>query len=129
MIKHLLILQKKKNTSIDDENVSVNYNGNGTTSVNVINNDDSLIIYSSLSSEQKELLKDELNSNEAQVRLLLELWTTLVWLLNAYDVLKTGCEVIKGVSEYEVCGYVAKKAIKSLVEYGEKEIQRICLFE
>lgn len=111
-------IENEYNISRDDENVSVQYNSNGTTSISIIENENSATIFTSPTEEEIEELK---NYNEKNKGII---WTALVWLFRAYKVggaIKTGCQVIQNVSGEDVCGRIAKQTIDSLVDYGTRK--------
>ena len=110
-------IETEYNISRKDKNVAIQYNENGTTSISIIEND-RVTIYTSPTVEESEQLKKYSGNSKGIV------WTALVWLFWAYQVgnkIKTGCEVIQGVTGEDVCGYIARQVIENLVAYGTRK--------
>lgn len=111
-------IEKEYSISRNDENVFVQHNENGTVSITIIESDDLITSYTSPTENEAALL-NEYNGKEKGI-----IWTALVWLYRALKVgsaIKTGCQVIQGVSGEDVCGYVSKEVINSLVKTGTKK--------
>ncbi len=111
-------IEKEYNVSRADENVFVQYNEDETVSVTIIESDDLVTSFTSPTQIEAAMLS-EYNGKEKGI-----IWTAIVWLMKAFKVgtkLKTGCEVIQGVSGEDVCGYVAKEVINNLVKTGTKK--------
>lgn len=110
-------IENEYNISRNDENVSVQYNGNGTTSIAIVENENQATIFTSPTIEETKLL-EEYNENSRSIA-----WTALVWLFRAYKIgnaIKTGCQVIQGVSGEDVCGRISRQTIESLVAAGTR---------
>lgn len=112
------LIEKEYNISTIDENVEIQINQNGTTSIVVLESEKQVTIYTSPTLEESKLLNNY-NANKRGV-----VWTAIVWLFKAYSVgstIKTGCQVIQGVSGVDVCGLVSRQANESLVAAGTKK--------
>lgn len=111
-------IEKEKNISRNDENVFIQYNGNNTVSVSILNSDGTVTVYTTPTEDEYETI---LNYNENSKGLL---WEALVWLYNAYEfgqTIKEGCEKIDDIFDVDVCTYVSREVIKNLVETGTKK--------
>ncbi|WP_173669468.1 hypothetical protein [Sharpea azabuensis] len=110
------MIDNQYNISRHDENVFIQYNGDGTTSISIVNSDQSATILTSQTVGENENAQSGKRRGMKKV-----IYKILVWLYNAYSIggdIKTGCKIIKGVSGIDACGYVSKEVIKSLVKSG-----------
>lgn len=108
------MIENQYNISRSDENVFIQYNGDGTTSISIVNSDLSVTILTSQTAGENENAQSGKRRGMKKV-----IYKILVWLYNAYSIggdIKTGCKIIKGVSGIDACGYVSKEVIKSLVK-------------
>lgn len=108
------MIDNQYNISRHDENVFIQYNGDGTTSISIVNSDQSATILTSQTVGENENAQSGKRRGMKKV-----IYKILVWLYNAYSIggdIKTGCKIIKGVSGIDACGYVSKEVIKSLVK-------------
>ena len=108
------MIDNQYNISRHDENVFIQYNGDGTTSISIVNSDLSVAILTSQTAGENENAQSGKRRGMKKV-----IYKILVWLYNAYSIggdIKTGCKIIKGVSGIDACGYVSKEVIKSLVK-------------
>ncbi len=113
------MIENQYNISRNDENVFVQYNGDGTTSISIVNSDQSATIFTSQTAKENEISQNGKRRSMKKI-----IYKILVWLYNAYSFggdVKTGCAVIKGVSGFDACGYVSKEVIKSLVKSGTRK--------
>lgn len=112
------------NISRDDENVFIQYNGDNTTSVTVVESPERIVIYSTLDENTQKLLQDNPEiSNQKGI-----LWTALVWLwkmVNTAGSIATGCDLIQGVSGVNVCGRISKAVIDNLIEVGTRKRYKV----
>lgn len=111
-------IENEYNISRNDDNVFVQFNGDGTTSVTIVESKDKFTVLSSPTEEETEMLK---NYND---KARIPLWEALVWLfriLDAAGTIKSGCQLIQGVSGVNVCGEISKQVIDSLVEVGTRK--------
>ena len=110
------MIENQYNISRNDENVFIQYNGDGTTSISIVNSDQSATILTSQTVGENENAQSGKRRGMKKV-----IYKILVWLYNAYSIggdIKTGCKIIKGVSGIDACGYVSKEVIKSLIKSG-----------
>ena len=110
------MIDNQYNISRHDENVFIQYNGDGTTSISIVNSDQSATILTSQTVGENENAQSGKRRGMKKV-----IYKILVWLYNAYSIggdIKTGCKKIKGVSGIDACGYVSKEVIKSLIKSG-----------
>ncbi len=110
----IFMIDNQYNISRHDENVFIQYNGDGTTSISIVNSDLSVTILTSQTAGENENAQSGKRRGMKKV-----IYKILVWLYNAYSIggdIKTGCKIIKGVSGIDACGYVSKEVIKSLVK-------------
>ena len=110
------MIENQYNISRNDENVFIQYNGDGTTSISIVNSDLSVTILTSQTAGENENAQSGKRRGMKKV-----IYKILVWLYNAYSIggdIKTGCKIIKGVSGIDACGYVSKEVIKSLIKSG-----------
>ena len=110
------MIENQYNISRNDENVFIQYNGDGTTSISIVNSDQSATILTSQTAGENENAQSGKRRGMKKV-----IYKILVWLYNAYSIggdIKTGCKIIKGVSGIDACGYVSKEVIKSLIKSG-----------
>lgn len=108
------MIENQYNISRHDENVFIQYNKDGTTSISIVNSDQSATILTSQTVGENENAQSGKRRGMKKV-----IYKILVWLYNAYSIggdIKTGCKIIKGVSGIDACGYVSKEVIKSLVK-------------
>ena len=113
------MIDNQYNISRHDENVFIQYNGDGTTSISIVNSDQSVTILTSQTVGENENAQSGKRRGMKKV-----IYKILVWLYNAYSIggdIKTGCKIIKGVSGIDACGYVSKEVIKSLVKSGTRK--------
>ena len=112
----IFMIDNQYNISRHDENVFIQYNGDGTTSISIVNSDQSATILTSQTVGENENAQSGKRRGMKKV-----IYKILVWLYNAYSIggdIKTGCKIIKGVSGIDACGYVSKEVIKSLIKSG-----------
>lgn len=110
------MIENQYNISRNDENVFIQYNKDGTTSISIVNSDQSATILTSQTAGENENAQSGKRRGMKKV-----IYKILVWLYNAYSIggdIKTGCKIIKGVSGIDACGYVSKEVIKSLIKSG-----------
>lgn len=110
------MIENQYNISRHDENVFIQYNKDGTTSISIVNSDQSATILTSQTVGENENAQSGKRRGMKKV-----IYKILVWLYNAYSIggdIKTGCKIIKGVSGIDACGYVSKEVIKSLIKSG-----------
>ena len=113
------MIENQYNISRHDENVFIQYNKDGTTSISIVNSDQSATILTSQTVGENENAQSGKRRGMKKV-----IYKILVWLYNAYSIggdIKTGCKIIKGVSGIDACGYVSKEVIKSLVKSGTRK--------
>ena len=114
------LIEEEKGISREDENVFVQYNADGTTSVSIIEDDGKITVYTSPNGVI------DLGDYPQTRGIFTLLWTGMVWLFNAYqfiDGVRTGCDIIKGVSGVDVCSYVGNEIIKSLARGTRKKYE------
>lgn len=115
-------IEDELNISRNDENVFIQYNGNGTVSISIIDSNDQITIYTNPTEEESEFLKDY---NEKSKGLL---WSAIVLLwkvADVYGLVEFGCKVVEGVSGVDVCGYVGNEIIDTIVKAGQTKKCRV----
>lgn len=108
-------IEDEYNISRNDENVFIQYNGNNTTSIAIVESQNKFTVLTSPTQEESEELA---NYNENSKGIV---WTAFVWLMRAYNGVKYGCQIIQGVSGVDVCGEISNQIIDSLVAYGTRK--------
>lgn len=111
----IAFIEDEYNISRNDENVFIQYNGNNTTSIAIVESQNQVTVLTSPTQEESEELA---NYNENSKGIL---WTALVWLMRGYSGIKYGCQIIQGVSGVNVCGEISNQVIDSLVTYGTRK--------
>lgn len=111
-------IENEYDISRNDDNVFVQFNGNGTTSVTIVESKTEFVVLTSPTKEEAEMLENY-NGNTKSI-----LWEALVWLyrlLNAAGDVISGCELIQGVSGVDVCGEISKQVIDNLIAVGTRQ--------
>ncbi|WP_169336053.1 hypothetical protein [Allobaculum stercoricanis] len=111
-------IENEYNISRNDDNVFVQFNGNGTTSVTIVESKTEFVVLTSPTKEEAEMLENY-NENKRSI-----LWEALVWLFKFMDAagdVISGCELIQGVSGVDVCGEISKQVIDNLIAVGTRK--------
>lgn len=111
-------IENEYNISRNDDNVFVQFNGNGTISVTIVESKTEFVVLTSPTKEEAEMLE---NYNENKKSILRQ---ALVWLFKRIDTagdVVSGCELIQGVSGVDVCGEISKQVIDNLIAVGTQQ--------
>ena len=111
-------IENEYNISRNDDNVFVQFNGNGTTSVTIVESKTEFVVLTSPTKEEAEMLE---NYNENKKSILWEALVLLYRLVTTAGDVISGCELIQGVSGVDVCGEISKQVIDNLIAVGTKQ--------